>query len=250
MACSPLLTTRDAGMSGPTEFRKPTLGGLLREATREFSGFDHGLPHTLKSLLTAPGETVRRCLDGHDARITPPLRLFLATLVLYFAVASLGGVDEMTARGWEDSLAPLGLGASDFTAFFSRYQTALFALVLPLMMLATRVAWPRSGRTLAEHLILNTYLFAAQLAIMIALMLLRIVMEWAGVEPEATLAMQGIAGAVLTFGYAAWMMATFFPGSRIWSAVRAIAIQLGMTLVYWLVVLSVFVALARIGGAG
>jgi Protein of unknown function (DUF3667) len=234
-------------MPAPTEIQKPTLGGLLREATREFSGFDRGLPYTVRSLLTAPGATVRRYLEGHDARITRPLRLFLATLVLYFAAASVGGVDEMNARGLEQSLATFGVRGSDFTTFFSRYQTALFALVLPLMMFATRASWPRAGRTLAEHLILNTYLFAAQLVIMTALMPLRFMVEWAGVEAQTALSLHSIAGGVLSIGYAAWMMATFFAGSRLWSAIRAIAIQLGMMLVYWIVVLAVFLALAKAG---
>ncbi|MEO7052940.1 MAG: DUF3667 domain-containing protein, partial [Rhodanobacter sp.] len=137
---------------------KPTLGGLLREAAAEFSGLERGVPYTVKCLLSAPGATVRRYLDQHDTRVTRPLRLFVVALLLYFAAASLGGVNELTAQSWQQALGSDGRGASAFLDFFTRYQTALFALVLPLMMLATRIAWPRSERTLAEHLILNTYL--------------------------------------------------------------------------------------------
>lgn len=139
-------------MPGPTDSKKPTLGGLLREAAAEFSGFDRGVPYTVKCLLSAPGAIVRRYLDERDTRITRPLRLFAVALALYFVSASLAGVDELNAQFSQQILGSEGPGASAFLEFATRYQTALFALALPLMMLATRVAWPRSGRTLAEHL--------------------------------------------------------------------------------------------------
>ena len=236
-------------MTEPTQPQKPTLGGLLREAAVEFSGFKHGVPYTLRSLLSAPGATVRRYVDHHDARITRPLRLFVLVLVVHFAVASLGGVDNLNAQAVEQMLKPLGIGASGFTAFFARYQTALFALVLPMMMLATRIAWPRSGRTLAEHLILNTYLFSAQMAILIPLTLAVAGLALAGFDPQISLLI-GLMGSGLAIGYAAWMMATFFDGSWVWSAIRAIAIQIGMVFVYWTIVLITFVLLARFTGAG
>jgi hypothetical protein len=229
--------------------QKPTLGGLLRDAAMEFSGFKHGVPYTVRSLLSAPGATVRRYLDHHDGRITRPLRLFVFVLVVYLAVATLGGVDELNAQVWEQTLEPLGIGASGFTAFFARYQTALFALVLPLMMFATRVAWPRSGRTLAEHLILNTYLYSAQMAILIPLTLVAAGLALVGFDSYTSL-LVGVVGPGLAIGYAAWMMATFFPGSRIWSAIRAIAIQFGMVIVYGIIVLVIFVLLTRSTGAG
>lgn len=231
-------------MTESTQLQKPTLSGLLRDAAVEFSGFKHGVPYTMRSLLSAPGATVRRYLDDHDPRITRPLRLFVFVMVVYFAVASLGGVDELNAQAWEQMLQPLGVGASAFTAFLARYQTALFALVLPLMMLATRVAWPRSDRTLAEHLMLNTYLFSAQMAILIPLTLVAAGLALAGFDSPISW-LVGIVGPGLAIGYAAWMMATFFPGSRTWSAIRAITIQLGMVLVYWIIVLVTFVLLAK-----
>ena len=170
------------------------------------------------------------------------------TLVLYFAAASLGGVDELNAKTLQQMLSTHGIGASGFTEFFARYQTALFALVLPLMMLATRVAWPRSGRTLAEHLILNTYLFSAQMLIMVPLTLVGAGLGLAGLDGHVTM-LHGIAGPILGFSYAVWMMATFFSGSRIWSAIRAIAIQLFMVLVYWVIVLAVFLLWTKLASA-
>ncbi len=215
----------------------------------EFSGFKKGVPYTLRSLLSAPGATVRRYLDDHDPRITRPLRLFALVLVVYFAVVSLSGAGNQNAQALDQMLEPLGIGASGFSAFFARYQTALFALVLPMMMLATRVAWPRSGRTLAEHLILNTYLFSAQMAILIPLTLAGAGLSLAGVDSRIA-SLMGTVGSGLLMGYAAWMMATFFPGSRVWSAIRALAIQIGMIFVYWIFVLISFVLLAKFTGAG
>ena len=167
---------------------------------------------------------MRRYLDDQDTRITRPLRLFVVVLVVYFATASLGGVDKLNGQAWERMLEPQGIRTSGFTEFLSRYQTALYALVLPLMMVAARVAWPRSGRTLAEHLILNTYLFPMQLLIQIPLALAAAGLAWVGFETHIAF-LDGVVGPVVSIGYAAWMMATFFPGSRIWSAIRAIAIQ-------------------------
>ncbi|MEO6925098.1 MAG: DUF3667 domain-containing protein [Rhodanobacter sp.] len=230
---------------------KPTLGGLLREAATEFSGFDRGVPYTVKCLLSAPGATVRRYLDEHDPRITRPLRIFVMTLVLYFAAASLGGVNELNEQYWQQVLGSDGPGASALLGFLTRYQTALFALVLPLMMLATRVAWPRSGRTLAEHLILNTYLFSAQLLIFVPFVLVGLGHGQGSVSFDRFfVVLYSIVAPILSFGYAAWMMATFFSGSRLWSAILAVVIQLVMLLPYWFIVLAVFLLWTRIGGAG
>lgn len=79
--------------------QKPTIGGLLSNAARELKGFEQGVPYTLKALLIAPGATVHRYLDDHDARITEPVRLFVLVLLVYFAVASLGAVDQVHRRG-------------------------------------------------------------------------------------------------------------------------------------------------------
>lgn len=228
---------------------KPTLRGLLGEATTEFSGFSGGVPYTVKCLLCAPGATVRRYLDGGKTRITRPLRLFVMALMLYFAAASLGGINELNVQSWQQLLSSDRESASAFLEFFTRYQTALFAIVLPLMMLATRIAWPRSGRTLAEHLILNTFLFTAQLLIIIPLMALGWALGSRGIE-GAVIWIHGIVIPMLAFGYAAWMMATFFSGSRTWSSIRAIAIQLGMLLPYWLIVLAIFQLWTKVKGIG
>ena len=228
---------------------KPTLRGLLREATTEFSGFDGGVPYTVKSLLSAPGATVRRYLDERDTRITRPLRLLVLSLALYFAAASLGGIDELTVKSLQKTLGSQSSGATEFLEFFSRYQTALFVLLLPLMMVATRVAWPRSGRTLAEHLILNTYLFSAQLLILVPLVLIGLAQGSESFDHFFTL-VHAIVTPILTFGLAAWMMATFFSGSRTWSALRAVAIQFFMLLPYWLIVLAIFRLWTGFSGAG
>ena len=220
----------------------------MREAATELSGFDSGVPYTVKCLLSAPGATVRRYLDERDARITRPLRMFVMTLVLYFAAASLGGINEVSAASWQQILGSHGPDAAPFVEFFVRYQTALFALVLPLMMLATRVAWPRSGRTLAEHLILNTYLFSAQMLIITPFVLLGFE-RGSGSLDRVLLVIHVVVVPILAIGYAAWMMATFFPGSRLWSAIRAIAIQLGMLLPYWLIVLLIFRLWTALTGA-
>lgn len=236
-------------MPGTSASKKPTLAGLLREAAAEFSDFDRGVPYTLKCLLSAPGATVRRYLDAEDARITRPLRLFILALALAFAAASLGGLNELNAQSLQQLSGDQGPGASAYLEFFARYQTALYALVLPLMMLATHIAWPRSGRTLAEHLILNTYLFSTQLLIMVPFMLAGLGQGLGGFDRIFWL-LNGIVGPLLAVGYAAWMMATFFSGSRLWSVVRAIAIQLGMLLPYWLIVLVIFKLWIKFTGAG
>ena len=54
---------------------------------------------------------------------------------------------------------------------------------------------------------------------------------------------------LLSFGFAAWMMATFFFGSRVWSAIRAAAISLGMLLPYGLSVLAILRPWTRLTGA-
>lgn len=77
---------------------KPTPGGFPREATTEFSGFERGVAHTVKSLLSSPDASARRYLDERDPRTTRPLRLLAMGLALYFLAASLGGDDELNLK--------------------------------------------------------------------------------------------------------------------------------------------------------
>lgn len=227
---------------------KPTLGGFFREATTEFSGFERGVPYTVKCLLSSPGATVRRYLDERDPHTTRPLRLLAMGLALYFLAARPGGVDELNLKHWRQILGSDGSGESTFREFLTRYQAALFALVLPLMLLATRVAWSRSGRTLAEHLTLNTHRFSARLLIIIPIVLLGLAQGSAAFD-RIFMVLHDLVNPLLPFGFAAWMMATFFSGSRISSAIRAVAILLGMLLPRGLIVPAILRPWTRLTGA-
>ncbi len=114
--------------------------------------------------------------------------------------------------------------------------------ILAIMLLAWAYSRLDSGNdALAD---IGAVSFSAQMAILIPLTLVAAGLALAGFDSPISW-LVGIVGPGLAIGYAAWMMATFFPGSRTWSAIRAITIQLGMVLVYWIIVLVTFVLLAK-----
>lgn len=66
----------------------PTLAELTADAYQELVGWDGKVLHTLRTLLTRPGEATRTMLDGQRARYIPPFRLYLLCSVIYFVAAS------------------------------------------------------------------------------------------------------------------------------------------------------------------
>lgn len=137
-----------------------TFGAVLRDFIDEFVSTDRGFTHTLVGLLRAPGDTVRRWIDQRDPRLTRPARflmIVLAPLILLVSFTEWGAAQYAEIeRGLSPDLAAEG----SILEFVLRWQLVLYLVFLPLLALGTRLAFRRSGMTLPEHFVFNTYVYA------------------------------------------------------------------------------------------
>lgn len=75
---------------------RPTFGHLLHEATASLFHADSRLWRTMGVLLLRPGRLAQRYVAGQRARFLPPIRLYLATSLLFFMLLSLNGGTPVT----------------------------------------------------------------------------------------------------------------------------------------------------------
>ena len=73
-----------------------SIGALVPEAFETLFHADSRLPHTLRGLILKPASLTRDYLAGRRASQTPPLRLFLVIVLLFFFVGGLHGTSEPT----------------------------------------------------------------------------------------------------------------------------------------------------------
>jgi hypothetical protein len=66
----------------------PTFKELGHDALSEFAGWDGKLMHTLRLLMTRPGQLTVDFLAGKRARYISPVRLYLSASVVYFLLAT------------------------------------------------------------------------------------------------------------------------------------------------------------------
>jgi hypothetical protein len=93
----PRCTNCAMAISGPfclacgqsTESFERPIRSLFVELAEGLFHADGRLPRTLRALILRPGRLTRDYLDGRRASQTPPLRLFLVTILLFFFVGGL-----------------------------------------------------------------------------------------------------------------------------------------------------------------
>lgn len=95
----------------------PSIREMAGDAWEEFSGYDGRLFRTFRMLLRRPGMLTLEVLEGRRARYVSPVRLYLATSLLYFIVAaaapSLRSPQAVIIPGSNvsiDLMAPSGTG--------------------------------------------------------------------------------------------------------------------------------------------
>jgi hypothetical protein len=109
--CSELLWGQYCASCGQrARVRMITFWELVRDAGDLLASLDSRLWRTLGLLMFRPGRLTRDYLLGKRARFVPPVRLFIASSIVFFFIASLNtrfdiGADMSTgfADGWSDA---------------------------------------------------------------------------------------------------------------------------------------------------
>lgn len=135
---------------------------ILLDALHNFVGWDSALYQTLRGLATGPGRLVTRYVAGMRRAFVNPARFCLLSLALWFFTLSLAGVDPLESSGLsindnsnsEDTNEKI----QELRQFLAHYMEVLLYLALPMLALILKWLFRRSGRNLAECLVLVLYL--------------------------------------------------------------------------------------------
>jgi hypothetical protein len=189
--CSELLWGQYCAACGQrARTRMITFWELLKDAGDLLASLDSRIWRTLGLLLFRPGRITLDYLQGKRARFVPPVRLFIASSIVFFFIANLNtrfDFDEALVIGpgpagaldtpgqhcninysgvpeWLSRLVPperaveicerivADRGRSFAQALLSNIPAMMF-LFLPLMGLVMKASYPLSGRYYAEHLL-------------------------------------------------------------------------------------------------
>jgi len=146
-----------------------SLGPLVREAADAAFNLDSGLLFTFVDLSRRPGAMARDYVAGRTRPYANPAKY----LVICAAVTTFVSI----ASGFAASPVDAALAASPdaeedmvhLLEFLQRYFNLILILGLPVLPLLTRLLFRRADFNLTEHLIFNTYVYAQQNLIFVAL---------------------------------------------------------------------------------
>ena len=122
----------------------PTVRELVGDALAEFSGWDGKFAETVRLLLRRPGALTRQWLDGHRVAFISPLRLYLATSLVYFLVTAAAPTPKTNTSGRID-VGGLQIGLNG-----SRGAEKVSAAASQALSTKTAVTGPERDSALAE----------------------------------------------------------------------------------------------------
>jgi len=132
---------------------------MLRDAAGNLLGWESALFRTLRGLAHDPALVVEDYAAGRRRRYVPPARLCLLALAGWLLVARMVDQDplKMSGFGFGASNESAGESVERIRGFLLKYLEVLLYLALPLRALLLQLFFRRSGRNLAECLVLVLY---------------------------------------------------------------------------------------------
>ncbi|MCB9286708.1 MAG: DUF3667 domain-containing protein [Lewinellaceae bacterium] len=152
-------------MSAPQRITMRSIG----EELLQLANLEKGLGYTVKMLAIAPGRAIRNYLFEDRRRMTRPFAFLVLTitaatfLTLRFIPTGealwkdfQGDVDVQRLPGQLSTILHW------FTVATNQYMNLLYLSSLPGLALGTYVFFYKKGFNLAEHLVINSYIFSFQ----------------------------------------------------------------------------------------
>jgi hypothetical protein len=143
---------------------------LLRDAADAAFNLDSGLLHTGLALTRRPGAMVREYLAGRTRPYTNPAKyLIICAAMATFASIASGFSDvqvEQVAATRPDVADDIALLLTNV----QRYFNLILILGLPTLPLLTRLFFRGSPYNFTEHLVFNSYVYAHQNLLMVAVL--------------------------------------------------------------------------------
>ena len=136
---------------------------LLARVREEAFGSERGFARTVWALFAAPQRVVAAFLHDTDRRYFGPIKYFLvATALSILLMPMVPLFDGMIANALErDRVFATGVAA----AWVAEWNGLLYAPLLVMLAVTTRLLFRARGLNLAEHLVVATYAWAQMLLV-------------------------------------------------------------------------------------
>lgn len=210
--CGATFASAYCGACGQRRIRgRITIPGLVAAGMRTVLDLENGLVRTARDLTMRPGRTVQEYLAGRRASYMNPIGyLFFcvgATTVLYILI---------------------GFGDHRFTVFaipdipgLDAISPNLILMVnVPIMAVWSWAGFRKSGRTFAENLVLNVYIYGHLNAFLLLMSPFYLLLPTNAVD---------VAVAIVNLGYTIWIYRTFFEKRGFGGMTRVVLIAMFAT---------------------
>lgn len=178
---------------------------LLKESFVSSLDIETGLFGTLKELALRPGPAIRDYLNGKRLSLYVPAKfLLLIGAVATFLALRYNIFSSATTE--YDFLANWAWYSRHFIGFWAvagEYTTVINIIAIPIFTFATWLFFRPLGDNFAEHLVMNSYVVAEQLALMI------VMFPFLEIFPGAKSEIHN-AYILIALAYNIWVYITFF----------------------------------------
>jgi hypothetical protein len=185
-----------------------TMRDIGHDLVHAITHADHSVFALIRALLTRPGYVARDYIEGRRKRHFGPFAFLVITVGLASAVILISGVE------W---FSPFKHGQAGDS--LQRHINLVILVQAPLLAVFCAMLFRRERRNFAEHLVLVAYAsgFRALFLALIETPLLALT----GADTANPWLATGYFG--VWFAYFAFAASQFYQGSRMWSAIKAIA---------------------------
>ncbi|MCA8975660.1 MAG: DUF3667 domain-containing protein [Planctomycetes bacterium] len=190
---------------------------ILADVLDNLFNLESRLGRTIVGLTQNPGRVARDYVDGQRIRFVSPFRYCLATLALFFLIATLLGQAPLDATGIKISTSSTpGSATTGWTAgavrdILGRHLMTIFLSSMPVLGLVLRLLFRRSGRNYAETMAF--VFFTVGHAFLLSLLLLPLSTIWSDARDLRLL---------LVFGLLAYGARTFFASGAFAAAAKVL----------------------------
>ncbi len=206
----------DQAEDSPAPTPRLTLRGVARDAAKHFFDLESGWLRTVRELTLAPGQMIRRYVDGHRKVYANPFAYLVFGTAASFVVQKLVGFqDRMVATTSANATtSPLQM---EFVNSFTElvFQNTLyisFGILVPMAFLV-RLFFRKSGYNLAE-----SFVFALYTAGYLALLGVVLIPLYMLLPPSG--AIQAILSLTVAIAYMVYAARGFFSGSFVVVAIK------------------------------
>jgi hypothetical protein len=141
---------------------------LWHEIQHNLLHINHGVFYSVKQLYTRPGHSIREFVEGKRVKHFQPLSLLILLASLYGFLFHYFDIDVLTnaSKIGSDQEQEKLEQAMDW---LGSHLSLVNVLTIPLYALGSFVAFRRQGYNFVEHLVLNAYLAAQRLCLILVL---------------------------------------------------------------------------------